>query len=114
MKLGNWTLAAGFSLALFLNTQPLAAASKTGGDLGNQCQIGNNLAVIVCHIYIHAVEDVLAENTVHGYRACLPEDPDIDQSVSIFVDWIGQHPDEQKDPASDVIAHALSETYRCG
>ena len=93
--------------------QPAAAASKTANDLLDQCQINNNLAIIACHIYVHAVQDVLAENPVKNYRVCIPPNLDIDQSVNLIVDWLKQHPEESQQPASDAVAHALWCSYHC-
>jgi hypothetical protein len=93
--------------------QPVAAASKTANDLLDQCQISSNLAIIACHIYVHAVQDVLATNPVKGYRVCIPPNLDIDQSVSLIVDWLKQHPEESQQPASDAVAHALWSSYHC-
>jgi len=93
--------------------QLAAAASKTANDLLDQCQISSNLAIIACHIYVHAVQDVLAENPVKGYRVCIPPNLDIDQSVNLIVDWLKQHPEERQQPASDAVAHALWGSYPC-
>jgi hypothetical protein len=113
MNIRKWaTTIAACSLFLF-PTQTIAAASKDGNNLLTQCQLSNNLAVIACHIYIHAVLDVLVENSVNGYRVCVPENTDIDQSVHVIVEWLTQHTDERPQPASDVVAHALWETYPC-
>jgi hypothetical protein len=111
IRMVGWTPI--LTAAFLFQTQPVAAASKSGDDLLTQCQISNNLAVIACHIYIHAIQDVLAENTVKGYRVCVPASTDIDQSVKVIVDWLMQHPEKRKHPASDLVAHALWETYPC-
>jgi len=100
--------------AALLIAQPAAAASRTAEELAGQCQLTSNLAVIVCHIYVHAVLDVMESDSVKGYRACVPEGTDIDEVVGSFVSWSGEHPDEARGPASDLIAHAVSEAYPCG
>lgn len=92
---------------------PVSAASKSGDDLAGQCQVGSSLAIIVCHIYIHAVSDVLETDSVAGRRACIPTIADIDQSVNIVVDWLKEHPAEGQKSASGVVAKALSATYPC-
>lgn len=111
MKLWISSLAAGFSLAL--PTSPLIAASKNGDDLLLQCQTSSSLAVIACHIYIHAVSDVLEKDPVAGRRACIPANADIDRSVKVIVDWLVQHADQRQQPASDAVARALSAAYPC-
>jgi len=113
MSIRTWTPVIGAGLLLVLPAQPVAAAAKHGTDFVAQCQMANNLAVIACHLYLDGVKDVLAENAVSGFRACLPEMVDNDEVVSVVVDWAAQHADEQQKPASDVIAHALSEKYPC-
>jgi hypothetical protein len=113
MSNGKWTSAIAALLMLSLHAQTVGAASKDGNDLLKQCQLSSNLAVIACHIYVHAVIDVLAENPVHGYRVCVPENTDIDQSVNLIVGWLSEHADERQEPASDLVAHALWETYPC-
>ena len=100
-------------LIAFSSSQPVAAASKDGNNLLEQCRLSSNLAVIACHIYIHAVLDVLAENAVNGYRVCVPESVDIDQSVNVIVNWLSYHADQREKPGSEVVAHALSEAYPC-
>ena len=113
MSIRTWTTTIAACLALWLPTQTVAAASKDGNNLLTQCQLSSNLAVIACHIYIHAVQDILAENPVNGHRVCVPEDIDIDQSVKVIVDWLTKHADARQQPASDSVAHALSEAYPC-
>ncbi len=113
MKLGKGEHIAAACLLIGLWAGPAAAASRDGNALSNQCQVDSNLAVIACHIYIHAVLDVLDENAIHGYRVCVPENTDIDQSVKVFIDWLNQHADVGQQPASDLVAHALWETYPC-
>ncbi len=113
MSIKRWANTIAACSLFLLPAQTVAAASKNGSDLLTQCQLSSNLAVIACHIYIHAVLDVLAENSVDGYRVCVPEDTDIDQSVNVIVEWLTRHADEQPQPASDGVAHALWETYPC-
>jgi hypothetical protein len=96
-----------------VSVPPVAAASKTGSDLLGQCQIDSSVAVIACHLYIHAVQDVLEDNTVNGFQVCIPANFDIDDSVNLIVDWLNKHPEEGKESASDAVAHALWETYPC-
>ncbi len=113
MKLHIGERIAAGCLFIGLLAAPAAAASRDGNALSSQCQVDSNLAVIACHIYIHAVLDVLDENAIHGYRVCVPENMDIDRSVKVFVDWLSQHADVGQLPASDLVAHALWETYPC-
>ncbi|MEX6501571.1 Rap1a/Tai family immunity protein [Pseudomonas zhanjiangensis] len=113
MKDHKCRLVATLVATLLLPPAALAGASRTAGELAGQCQLTTNLAVIVCHIYLHAVQDVLVQDRVNGFRACLPADADIDRSVRLFVDWVAAHPPAQQAPASDVIAQALAEAYPC-
>ena len=113
MGLRTWTTTGATCLAFLASAQPAATASKHGSDFAAQCKVNNNLAVIACHLYLDGVKDVLAENAVSGFRACLPEKADNDEIVNVIVDWVAQHADEQDKPAPDVIAHALSEKYPC-
>ena len=113
MKDHNGRFVAALAAILLLPPPALAAPSRTAGELAGQCQLTTNLAVIVCHIYLHAVQDILLQDRVHGYRACLPADADIDRSVRLFVDWVAAHPPAQQAPASDVIAQALAAAYPC-
>lgn len=113
MKDHRGRLVAALAAILLMSPPAPAASSRTAGELAGQCRLTTNLAVIVCHIYLHAVQDVLAQDPVHGYRACLPADADIDRSVQLFVDWVAGHPPAQQAPASDVIAQALAAAYPC-
>lgn len=100
--------------ALSMSGQPSLAASKTGGDLATQCGLTSNLAVIACHIYIHAVLDVLEDDTVKGNQACVPAGSDIDGLVQVVTDWVAQHPGEGQIPAPEAVARAISASYPCG
>jgi hypothetical protein len=100
-------------LISLVSVPPVAAASKTGSDLLGQCQINSRVAVIACHLYIHAVQDVLEDNTVNGFRVCIPANFGIDDSVDLIVVWLNKHPEEERKPASEAVAHALWETYPC-
>jgi hypothetical protein len=113
MRLKSWAIAALASVMLSAPALPSVAPTRVGGDLLNQCQIANNLAVIACHLYVEGIMDVLAENPVGGSRACLPADTDSETAVPVVVGWLKQHEDQLKKRGSDVVAQALAEKYPC-
>ena len=83
------------------NLQGLCAADRQSGEHG------------MCWSFIAAVLEVLENNSIYGYKVCIPKLTDVDQAVKLTTEWIKGHPDSGIKAASLVTTEALAAAFPC-
>jgi Rap1a immunity proteins len=110
-------LAGAFVLAAFpaRALDPIPATSlRYGGNLQQFCAAGRQSGeYAMCWWFIAAVLEVLENNSVGGYKVCVPHLTNIDQAVKLTTEWIGAHPDSGIKAASVVTIEALAAAFPC-
>ena len=67
-----------------------------------------------CQGYVKGVADVLAKGeVVGGYKACIIEPANDERLVEIVTGYLNRAGERKSDPATSLVAHALSESYPC-
>jgi hypothetical protein len=111
-------LAGAFVLAAFPATasDPIpAAAVWYGGSLQTFCAADRQSGeYAMCWSFISAVLEVLYnDNSIFGYKVCVPHLTNVDQAVRLTTEWIKVHPDSTIKAASLVTTEALAAAFPC-
>jgi hypothetical protein len=110
-------LAGAFVLAAFPATaSPIPAIAINYGDaLGKFCAADRQSGLYgMCFSFIAAVLEVLENNdSIYGYKVCIPQFTNVDQAVSLTTEWIKAHPDSGVKAASLVTTEALAAAFPC-
>jgi hypothetical protein len=111
-------LAGAFVLAAFPATasEPIrATAVWYGGNLQEFCAADRQSAdYAMCWSFISSVLEVLYnDNSIYGYKACVPRLTNVDQAVRLTTEWIKVHPDSGIKAASLVTTEALAAAFPC-
>jgi hypothetical protein len=91
----------GVTIAYGGNLQGLCAADRQSGEYG------------MCWSFIAAVLEVLENNSIYGYKVCVPHLTNVDQAVRLTTDWIKVHSDSDIKAASLVTTEALAAAFPC-
>ncbi len=94
---------------------PAGAATmfKSGNRLLALCQGNNTPEQNVCLGYLQGVADVLGEDSVGGWRACIPLNVTVAQVEDIVVPWLKANPSKRHYTASSLVALALEKAFPC-
>lgn len=113
-NIARWLAAAGIlsliALPAFGETNRIG---ETGHELVKRCTTGSPFEKGMCLGYILSISDVMSNNPIGEFRACVPpklSDKDVRDKVW---HWLDQHPDKLKFTADSLVALALSEIYPC-
>jgi hypothetical protein len=82
-------------------------------DLLKLCNNTDNGSKAVCTGFIGGVFEVVTNNPIDGFKACIPELVTIGKAQELSVQWIGSHPERSLNAASTEIAAALANSYPC-
>ena len=95
----------------------------SSGSIASDFVIGNNLyswctaspadMTSFCIAYIIGISDVLSQNTVNNYRACIPLTVNGQQERDIVVNHLHDHPETRHYGAAGLVAQALAEQFPC-
>lgn len=84
-----------FLIPLFivaLLAAPTAQALTDRDHLLKWCPRDSSVAAGRCIGYLLAAEDALAEDSIEGIRACLPQDISLQQQHKVVVEWLKANP----------------------
>ena len=84
----------------------------TGNQLDEICR---SSAPQLCSGYVAAIVDVLAnDNSVNGFRACLPRRGiTVDKVTNVVRQYLERNPKERHLAAVGLVAEALSQAFPC-
>jgi hypothetical protein len=109
-------LAGAFVLAAFPATASTipAIAINYGDALEKLCAADRQSGqYAMCWSFIAAVLEVLENNSIYGYKVCIPQLTNVDQAVRLTTEWIKAHPDSGIKAASLVTTEALAAAFPC-
>jgi hypothetical protein len=67
-----------------------------------------------CMGYVTAIMDALSSgNSVNGFRACIPANADMNQTVDVVKMFIVEHPEKRHLVAAGLVAEALARAFPC-
>jgi len=110
-KLGPYLLAV-FVLLVTLNLNVYAGATFVDGNELYE-DMKNNYGKLYSSGYITGVADVGNDNSIYGFRFCVPQQATRGQLADVVNKWLEQNPDKRHYSASSLIAHAFQETFPC-
>ena len=105
----------GMLLAFEVHAQ---ATYHYGNELNQWCrdfeQRSNPVTGNACVIYVSAVADVMAFDSVDGFRACIPVKSVTNfQVASATAKFLREHPEKLYASANTVVAAALAQAFPC-
>jgi hypothetical protein len=83
------------------NLEKLCAADRQSGEYA------------MCWSFVAAVLEVLENNSIYGYKVCLPQLIHVDQAVKLTTEWIEAHPESRIKAASLITTKALDAAFPC-
>jgi hypothetical protein len=96
---------------LFALSPPTSASD--GNDLKAFCESRNPIELGVCHGYIQAVAEVMSENTINGFRACLPDNPTRGQLNDVVLRHLSDFPQQRHLLSDGLVAMIFSKNFPC-
>lgn len=86
---------------------------ESGNTLYEDCD-GNDYDQILCLGYLRAISDVLnGDNTVNGFKACIPAGVTPFQLKSILIKWLDDNPENRHYAAAGLVASSFQEAFPC-
>jgi hypothetical protein len=116
-------LAVILSAAVTLPPQKVRAqvATINGNEIYADCSGSNTrppteqwLLAGTCLGYVTAISDALASgNSVNGFKACVPNNADMNQVMNIVKNFIRDQPERRHLVAAGLVAEALGHAFPC-
>ncbi len=117
MKLAAVTFAlALIGLGAGTSQTPALADFQDGGTLAAICAQDDPHAVAYCAGYTAAIADVfgnVGEEDISYWIACIPEGATQGQVMEVVKAWLEAHPHNHTASASDNVAQALANEFKC-
>ena len=85
----------------------------TANDLHAWCASETKVDNAVCHVYIRAISEVVANDRVYTYRACIPKGVSAIQTKDIVKNWLQAHPEQRHYAAYTTVARIVAEAFPC-
>ena len=104
------------TICFSLGNQPVAFGEviyEYAGGLNQLCTSQDVAAKAVCEGFIGGVLDVVANNSIYGFTACIPPMTPMSKAADVTKNWLTVHPESSTRPASSAIAQALAEAFPC-
>lgn len=100
---------------LILLALPFRANALDGNRLYEMCnQERAGFDSGLCHGYIAAITDVMAQHTIHGWSACgNGAKPTNQQLFDIVVVFLARNPQSRHYGAEGLVAKAISDAFPC-
>ena len=83
------------------------------GDLNRLCTSEDVATKAVCEGFIGGVFEIVANESVYGFTACIPPLTPMSKAVDVTKNWLIVHPELLTRSASSAIAQALAEAFPC-
>ena len=85
-------------------------------DLTRLCKAdGKSGEYAMCWSFIGAVLEIAMNNSsIYGLRICVPPLVNEQKAVAVTTKWLGEHPNEDTQPASLAAAEAFAAAFPCG
>lgn len=90
-----------------------AHALTDRAKLEKWCAQGSSVAAGRCLGYLLAAEDVLANDSIEGVRACLPANITLQEQSRIVSNWLRAHPQATAKTAIGLVAQAYATYHPC-
>lgn len=90
----------------------LGATRTTGTDLRSHCS-ANDYDFLRCVTYVRAIADVLEEDSIYSYEACVPKTATLGQLVDIARAFLDDNPAKIHLSAHYLVTRAFSEAFPC-
>ena len=102
-------------LPALLALQPVTAgASPTERtEFETWCRQGTASASGACLAYLLAARDVLAQDSIEGVRACLPDEVKLAELQRIAQEWLVANPAARSASALGLVARAYAARFPC-
>jgi hypothetical protein len=95
------------------NTSGAAEQSFSGAELNVLCTSASDIDYGYCAGYITSVANILASQSVDGYRACNHANVRSQQLVDTFRTWAEIFPDKLRSSADTAVAQSLARAFPC-
>ena len=102
------------SITIMLSPHTAVADFFTGNQFHEVCQSEASYSEAICSGYVVGIADIMANEPVYGFTACLPTNVTVRQVSDVVSTYMQQHPEMRHYAASSIVAYALSESFPCG
>lgn len=104
-------------VAIALSEPDWAGANVGSADDGNNLLIACTAAPGVqqgyCYGYINAIADATSNNTIDGFKACIPQQVQVEQLRDVVIQYLRNHPAERHYSVLGLVAKALAGAFPC-